>query len=524
MLSTDAGKSWNRISDENNLEMQGITAVAIDPQDANVIYAGTPHLPWRTTNGGKSWESIHAGMIDDSDVFSIYVDPKAPTAVFASACSGIYASPNRGDSWKKLAGIPNTSRRTHVIREDPARQGTIFAGTTMGLFRSPNAGGTWKALTNTQVNFLAFDPAESNSIYLALEYEGVGKSIDDGDTIRLVNDGFVDRQISAATRAGNRLFAIETSVGETTGIFASADNGASWAALSNVKGLAGVHLRTIAGSADSSDGKLLLAAGPRQLFKSVDGGMVWRPLPIAEVIEPVAAPESSTRKTPARSAKGHAAVRRPVKPRPILHNVQPAEIYGTYSFLLGGKAAFALATDAGLFFSQDGGTQWKRISIAPAAGGALALYVSPSFDGRFVVKTPEALYQTSNGGEHWDPMAFPLPASDVNSVALSGDASAPLLVATRVGLYASSDAGAHWTLADKGLQVSTVSAITYAGDGHPAYVAQYGQLYRSDDAAGSWKPVPTSLHSLPIRQLWIADTKSTRLYAITSGLGILFRD
>ncbi len=77
MLSDDSGKHWKRISDPQNLEMQGITAVAIDPNDPNVIYAGTTHLPWRTTDGGKTWDSIHTGMVDDSDVFSIYVDPQS---------------------------------------------------------------------------------------------------------------------------------------------------------------------------------------------------------------------------------------------------------------------------------------------------------------------------------------------------------------------------------------------------------------------------------------------------------------
>ena len=73
-----------------------------------MIYAGTSHLPWKTSDNGKTWESIHSGMIDDSDVFSIYIDPRSPKQVFASACSGIYQSPNGGEMWRKMMGIPNT--------------------------------------------------------------------------------------------------------------------------------------------------------------------------------------------------------------------------------------------------------------------------------------------------------------------------------------------------------------------------------------------------------------------------------
>ena len=70
-------------------------SLAIDPLDPNVVYAGTWHLPWKTTDGGKNWQSIKEGIIDDSDVFSIIIDPANPNLVFASACSGIYKSVER---------------------------------------------------------------------------------------------------------------------------------------------------------------------------------------------------------------------------------------------------------------------------------------------------------------------------------------------------------------------------------------------------------------------------------------------
>src|SRR5204862_17844 len=129
-----------------------------DPKEPNIIYAGTAHLPWRTLDGGKSWDSIHTGMIDDSDVFSIYIDPSYTNSVFASACSGIYWSASRGDAWRKLMGIPNTSRRTHVVRfqgsccGNSGLEGTVFAGTTLGLFKSRNGGTNWKLVNGSQVN------------------------------------------------------------------------------------------------------------------------------------------------------------------------------------------------------------------------------------------------------------------------------------------------------------------------------------------------------------------------------------
>ena len=69
--SRDASKSWERISPEHHEELRNLDSLAIDPRDPQTIYAGTFHLPWKTTDGGRNWRPIHDGMIDDSDVMSI---------------------------------------------------------------------------------------------------------------------------------------------------------------------------------------------------------------------------------------------------------------------------------------------------------------------------------------------------------------------------------------------------------------------------------------------------------------------
>jgi len=102
-----------------------VESIAIDPGDPRIIYAGTWHLPWKTTDGGQHWNSIKEGVIEDSDVFSIIVDPKEPKVVYASACSGIYKSENSGGRFKKVQGIPSTARRTRVLMQDPNHLETV---------------------------------------------------------------------------------------------------------------------------------------------------------------------------------------------------------------------------------------------------------------------------------------------------------------------------------------------------------------------------------------------------------------
>src|ERR1051326_2944966 len=121
--------SWDLISPPHHAEIKNLQSVAIDPKNPDVIYVGTWHLPWKTADGGKTWESIKKGVIDDSDVFSIIVDPVNPANVYASACSGIYKSEDFAGLFHKVQGMPFSARRTRVLRMDPTNPSVVYAGT-----------------------------------------------------------------------------------------------------------------------------------------------------------------------------------------------------------------------------------------------------------------------------------------------------------------------------------------------------------------------------------------------------------
>jgi photosystem II stability/assembly factor-like uncharacterized protein len=520
LVSDDSGKTWTRISDPQNLEMQSVTAVAVDSTNPDIMYAGTSHLPWKTLDGGKTWQSIHTGMIDDSDVFSIYVDPANPSDVFASACSGIYSTTNRGDQWRKLLGIPNTSRRTHVVRKDSS--GVIYAGTTMGLFKSPNQGANWKSLTDAQVNWMTFDPAHPGSLYLAIENEGVGKSVNGGDTMQLMNHGFVDRTISSVAQSGTKLLALETQLGETSGIFVSGDRGESWSQLGNVKGLAGVHLTAIVGM--PSEDRILLAASRRQMYKSIDAGTTWKAIPVRVVTPAPPVPETKTSVVRRPAVRGKQPVKRAVARKPVekIRTVSLSEISGLYTIKRGAKDVLFAATDLGLLMTGDAGERWTLADI-PASMAVSGLYAAPDNDGRLVARASAGLYESKDFGDHWAPLSFPLPSSDVNEVALPATSSLPILVATRLGLYSSPDGGAKWFANLGGIPASTVNSVLFGTD-QTAYAVEYGRLYETKDAGASWTTAPSALPATRIRQLWMPDLSTNRLYGITSDLGVLYRN
>ena len=212
-----------------------------------------------------------------------------------------------------------------------------------------------------------------------------------------------------------------------------------------------------------------------------------------------------------------------MKPKLIIKEITPSEITSLASVKNGTKELIYAATDLGLLRSEDAGEHWT-LSVVPGSVAVSALYMSPASDGYLVAKGSGGLSASPDYGEHWAQILFPLPASDVNEVAIPVEKSSPLLIATRLGLYSSPDFGNTWYAITKGLPPSTVSSVVYSPQKGAAYALQYGQLFVSTDEGSSWSAIPATHRSLSLKQLWVPDATSARLYGITTDLGILFRN
>jgi photosystem II stability/assembly factor-like uncharacterized protein len=240
--SNDAGESWQRISPEGDEELRRLDSLAIDPRDGNVIYAGTYHLPWKIVDGGKSWNPVIAGLIDDSDIMSLRVDATEPQRVYLSACSGIYRSENQGGSWTKLQGIPYAARRTQTIVQDAAQPKTLYAATTEGLWVTRDAGESWKRTTPKEwvingVVVLRATAAQPGRVLIGTEGQGILVSDDDGETFSAANAGFthpVVTQLAGDPKQPNHLLILLQTGGAR--LLESQDAGANWAPVALRKG------------------------------------------------------------------------------------------------------------------------------------------------------------------------------------------------------------------------------------------------------------------------------------------------
>ena len=376
-ISRDAGANWKLISPADDAELHPVVSLAFHPTNSNVLYAGTTHLPWRTEDGGASWQSIHEGMIDDSDVFSIQVDMRNPNHVMASACSGVYNSTDGGSHWSKM-DTPTGAFRTHFVALDPRHDGVVFAGTTSGLLKSINGGHAWRMVSDYSVRSLAFDAQLDGRIFFAASSGGTKPgalmvSSDEGNTVRESNTGFTNRNFTTLTGAGLSLYSSSVYEAGIGGAYRTETLAARWV---QAGGPAGDELVQMATAPD--DPKRLYAAGYHGLFESRDGGQHWTSRkPPSEGTPVVALMPLDGGVLLAGTASGifRSVAESPAWTQVSGEGIQPGNFQPIQRS--GGNMLSAL-TAAGALVSADAGVTWKACGDAGTKGSWYGL----AFDAR----------------------------------------------------------------------------------------------------------------------------------------------
>lgn len=467
--SLDGGTSWRRISPENDPELRNFDSLAVDPQNPQVIYAGTFHLPWKTTDGGADWSPIHRGMIDDSDVLSIAVDPQNPFRILASACSGIYRSGDAGTLWQKIQGMPYSSRRTLIIRIDPSHPDTLYAGTTEGLWRSGNQGASWQRISPADwvVNTLAITSigvpdqdniglSERGRLLIGTEQQGVLLSDDAGQHFRAANDGFFHRRISSLAldpaTSGHMAAVIANA---PLPIVESDDGGDSWLPLG-----AGGEIPDAMRIFWTPDGwRVALASGGLARWDARN--QKWARLGKLQ--------ERAARVRPLADRERFAEVNRPLLP--------------VISDLAFSESHWFAATADGVLISEDKGVSWSPL---PAASfGLTADSIRASRDGsRLRAVSSGGMIFSDDGGmtAHWRDL--PLDSGGVQRIEFADDTT--ILALSRTGLYLSRDAGSSWKRAQNGLPAAPVADLFLRGELWFAEMAS-GDFYLSADGGLNWQ-------------------------------------
>jgi photosystem II stability/assembly factor-like uncharacterized protein len=86
MVSTDKYQSWQ--ASNNGLGNLFVNTVAIDPNNSDIVYAGTDGGAYVSFDGGGTWGQVNNGLIGSNIVYSIAVDKEGN--VYAATPFGVF--------------------------------------------------------------------------------------------------------------------------------------------------------------------------------------------------------------------------------------------------------------------------------------------------------------------------------------------------------------------------------------------------------------------------------------------------
>jgi photosystem II stability/assembly factor-like uncharacterized protein len=288
-----------------------VQAVTLHPNDANIVYIGTHHGPYRSTDAGNSWEKLN--FPDDTQVWSISVHPKDPRILYAGAAPvGVYRSDDGGDSWHKLAPPRMPERvkmafdcRVMRLAPDPASPDELYATLEVGgVMRSLDAGQHWDDCSADLLNLaqrphlkskiqsdtenegmldghaLTVSAAAPGTVFLAVRM-GLFRSDDKGKSWQDMEVGRFSpltyaRDVRVSPQDPSTLYAClsPAAYSEDGSLYRSQDLGATWSRFDrDIK--AEATMMAVALS-PSDENQVYCASRAGQVFGTQDGGQTWQ--------------------------------------------------------------------------------------------------------------------------------------------------------------------------------------------------------------------------------------------------------
>jgi len=280
--TTDGGATWIPLTDD--LPTSAMGALALDPTNENIIYAGTGEANYanhsryglglfKSSDGGNTW--VHLG----EDVFGgrcfarIVVHPQNPQR--------LYAAIGRAGGFPALAAA-----KGHPGAEGPT-----------GVFRSDDGGVNWVHLINGLPSLpatdLAMHPVNPAILYAAIGHifgdaaNGIYKSTDGGNTWTRLSGGLPTSNVGRISLAiapsmPSRIYTLITNAASATGggastlgAYRSDNDGATWTALplGNIQSSYGWYLSVV--SVQPSNPNVVFMGG-LNLYRSTDAGSSWQ--------------------------------------------------------------------------------------------------------------------------------------------------------------------------------------------------------------------------------------------------------
>ena len=176
--STDAGVNWQPLTDY--LPQIGVSGIAIDPSNSNIIYIATGDDDagdsysvgvMKSIDGGTTWNTTGTMTGNPDSMNDIYIDPNNSNQLIVATNTGVYKSTNAGGSWSRTL-----TDNIKDLKMKPGNSSIYYAASASQVYRSVNSGSSFSAvnipgLTGSRRIAMAVTPANSNLVYF-ISYNG----------------------------------------------------------------------------------------------------------------------------------------------------------------------------------------------------------------------------------------------------------------------------------------------------------------------------------------------------------------
>ncbi len=126
-LSRDAGKNWTNITPKQMPEWSLVSLIDASPHSAAAAYVAVdrhklddyrPYI-YKTSEFGKTWTKITAGIPESTYVHAVREDPKKRGLLYAGTETGVYVSFDDGARWEPLQlNLPTAPIHDLVVKGD----------------------------------------------------------------------------------------------------------------------------------------------------------------------------------------------------------------------------------------------------------------------------------------------------------------------------------------------------------------------------------------------------------------------